>query len=194
AAEIVVAIEQLDGTRAVPSSGIDVRAALDKIIDDVELSGHHCPMYWLVSVHVCCVQELGRLVEQTANLVRVTLANRSSNDLASGRSIVPGKGLFEQLQHVCVSAVPGDVEERVASPCIYRVRAVLEQDCGNRDLILAHGEIHRPPVRVRSADKRRILGKQSFDDSNIAGHGSLEHLPDVGSGAGRPEKWLVLLQ
>ena len=68
AAKVVIAVGELDRARAIGAPGVDVRAAGQQFVDDVDLPRHHRPVDGLIGPRVAGVQQLGRGVEQAPHL------------------------------------------------------------------------------------------------------------------------------
>src|SRR5262245_16049580 len=112
AAKMVIAVREMNRTRAVLALRVDVRAARQQLIDDVDLSRHYCPMNRLIGSPVSGVQEIGRFVQEFSDLLQVAFANRRRDRFSLRRGAVQaGELALKQLLHLDILAVAGDLED-----------------------------------------------------------------------------------
>ncbi len=192
AAKEVVAVGQLDGMGAILTARVDVRAAAQQVVDDVDLPGHDRPVNRLTGSAVSGVQELGRFVEQRPHLFRIAFADRRRDGFSLRRGVVKARiPAREQRLHLDVSAIARRFDEVAAHA--KRIRTVIEQERRDVELILAHGEGQGRPVFVVGAHERRVRRHQARDRLQISRDAGAEQLPDISALAGRPQQRFVLL-
>lgn len=75
-----------------------------------------------------------------------------------------------------------------------RIRAVVEEVLGCLESILAHGEVERRPVSMKTADQARVLRQQPANGRQVSGDAGAEEFPEVSAGAGGPFERFALLE
>ena len=164
---MIVAVGQLDRPGAVRASRVDVGAARQQFLDDRNLPRHHRPVNRLVRARIAGTKELWRLVEDAPYVREVPIANRCGDRLPFGRGAVQVRErAFQELGHLGISAIAGhlqDVPER------QRLGTVVEEEAGDRDLVLANRERERRAVFVVSTDERRIVRHELGHGLEVAG-------------------------
>jgi hypothetical protein len=79
-------------------------------------------------------------------------------------------------------------------PVVERIRPAIDEEPGDRHLVLAYGEIQRRAVLEMCSDERRTPVDQPFDGFEIAGRAGAEQLPDFGAVTRRPDQWFIPFQ
>ena len=178
--------------RAVHASSIDVGAALQQLVDRLELPRHRRPVDWLIGSAVALREERGLGIEQLAHPRQIVLPQRERNRFALRRGVeLRVERLGQQPLHLHVAAIARNLQRAVVEPQIHRVVIVLEQKSRDVDAILANGEVERLAIGVVGARQRRIPGDERANGVEIAGDAGLDQRPEVGSAARRPQQLVI---
>ena len=178
--------------RAVHASSIDVGAALQQLVDRLELPRHRRPVDWLIGSAVALREERGLGIKQLAHPRQIVLPQRERNRFALRRSVeLRVERLGQQPLHLHVAAIARNLQRAVVEPQIHRVVIVLEQKSRDVDAILANGEVERLAIGVVGARQRRIPGDERANGVEIAGDAGLDQRPEVGSAARRPQQLFI---
>ena len=178
--------------RAVHASSIDVGAALQQLVDRLDLPRHRRPVDWLTGSAVALREERGLGIKQLAHPRQIVLPQRARNRFALRRSVeLRVERLGQQPLHLHVAAIARNLQRAVVEPQIHRVVIVLEQESRDVEPILANGEVERLAIGVVGARQRRIPGDERANGVEIAGDAGLDQRPEVGSAARRPQQLVI---
>ena len=188
----VVAVGQMNRLRAVHAPRVDIGAALQQLVDRLDLPRHRRPVDWLTGSAVALREERGLGIEQLAHPRQIVLPQRERNRFALPRGVERRlERLGQQPLHLHVATIARNLQRAVVEPQVHRVAIVLEQESRDVDAILANGEVERLAIGVVGARQRRIPGDERASGVEIAGNAGLDQRPEVGSAARRPQQLVI---
>src|SRR4029079_4236516 len=126
---------------------------LEKLVNELKLPGHDCPMNRLIAPAVAGVQQLGRTVEDCFHSREVVSANGGGNGFAErGSTVQLRKFCLQEALHFHITAITRDLKESVVDRQAGRIRISLQQKGHDLKPIFPHGKIEWLAVIVLGAD------------------------------------------
>ena len=148
AAIVIIAVGELNRTRAVLALGVDVRAARQQFVDDARSAASSPPngsADWIAHRRHAAARARRRAGFRTFARSRSRIAAATASPSGDAPCRLANLRLQQPL-HLRVSTVASDLEQAVVDRQTERIGAVLEQEGGDLELVLPHGEVDRRAV------------------------------------------------